>query len=69
MEAWQLFGLIALLAAAVLVWPGVSARVRQGQPMLRWAALWAVAILGVMLAYEILRSLGLDLTPTGRFGR
>ncbi|MFQ3623659.1 MAG: hypothetical protein SNJ73_08950 [Acetobacteraceae bacterium] len=69
MDAWQVFGVIALLAAAVLVWPGVAARLREGQPMLRWAAIWAVALLGVMLAYEILRSLGLDLTPAGRLAR
>ncbi|WP_114377230.1 hypothetical protein [Elioraea thermophila] len=69
MEAWQIAGLIALMGAAVLVWPGVRARLAAGEPMLRWAAIWAVAILGVMLAYEILRSLGLDLTPSGRLGR
>lgn len=69
MEAWQIAGLIALMGAAILVWPGVRSRLAAGEPMLRWAAIWAVAILGVMLAYEILRSLGLDLTPSGRLGR
>jgi len=69
MEAWQIVGLIGWLGAALLVWPGVRARLTRGEPMLAWAAIWAVAILGVMLAYEILRSLGLDLTPSGRFGR
>ncbi len=69
MEAWQIAGILGLLGAAVLVWPGVRSRLAAGEPMLRWAAIWAIAILGVMLAYEILRSVGLDLTPSGRFGR
>lgn len=69
MEAWQIAGLIALLGAAILVWPGVRSGLAAGEPMLRWAAIWAIAILGVMLAYEILRSVGLDVTPSGRLGR
>ena len=44
-----------------------GARLRQGQPVLRWGLIWLVAILGLVLAYELLLALGLDVTPARRW--
>ncbi len=67
METWQIIGLIWAAGALALVLPGMGARLRQGQPVLRWGLIWLVAILSLVLAYEVLLALGLDVTPTRRW--
>lgn len=65
METWQIAGLIWVAGALALVLPGTRRRLA-GQPALRWAALWLAALLGLMLAYELLRMVGIDPTPARR---
>ncbi|MFN7000271.1 hypothetical protein [Elioraea tepidiphila] len=67
METWQVIGLIWAAGALALVLPGLGTRLRQGQPVLRWGLIWLVAILGLVLAYEVLLALGLDVTPARRW--
>jgi hypothetical protein len=64
-ETWQIVGLIWVAGALALVLPGMRRRLA-GQPALRWAALWLAALLGLMLAYELLLAVGIDLTPARR---
>lgn len=67
METWQIIGLVWAAGALALVLPGLGARLRQGQPVLRWGLIWLVAILSLVLAYEVLLALGLDVTPARRW--
>jgi hypothetical protein len=62
MEAWQVFGLVAALAMLVILWPRLRRMRAEGAPVLGWAALWAVAVLAVVLAYLwLLEPLGVGL--------
>lgn len=65
MQTWQIVALIWAAGALALVLPGLRARAA-GTPMLRWALIWMVALLGLMLAYEAMRAAGIDLTPARR---
>jgi hypothetical protein len=67
MQTWQIVALIWAAGALALVLPGLRSRA-PGTPMLRWALIWLVALLGLMLAYEALLALGVDLTPARRRG-
>lgn len=67
METWQVVGLIWAAGALALVAPGIAARLRQGQPLLRWGLMWLLAILGLVFAYEVLTALGLEVAPTARW--
>ncbi|QXM23901.1 hypothetical protein KO353_11420 [Elioraea tepida] len=62
MEAWQVFGLVASAAMLAILWPRLRRMLAEGDPLLRWAALWAAALLAVVLAHEwLLAPLGLGL--------
>lgn len=65
METWQVVGVIWAAGVLALLLPGFRARMA-GQPALRWAVLWLAALLALMLAYELLLAVGIDLTPAGR---
>mgnify|MGYP001258128639 FL=1 len=65
METWQVVGLVWVAGALALLLPGFRARLA-GQPALRWAVLWLAALAALMLAYELLLSVGIDLTPARR---
>ncbi len=65
METWQIVGLIWVAGALALLLPGMRARLA-GQPALRWAALWLAALAALVLAYELLLAVGIDLTPARR---
>lgn len=65
MQTWQIVALIWAAGALALVLPGLRARAA-GTPMLRWALIWVVALLGLMLAYEAMLAAGIDLTPVRR---
>lgn len=67
METWQVVGLIWAAGALALLLPGFRARLA-GRPALGWALLWFVALLALMLAYEFLLAIGIDLTVAGRRG-
>jgi len=67
METWQVIGLIWAAGALALVLPGLGARLSRGQPVMRWGLIWLVAILTLVLAYEVLVALGLDAAPARRW--
>lgn len=65
MQTWQIVALIWAAGALALVLPGLRTRAA-GTPMLRWALIWVVALLGLMLAYEAMLAAGIDLTAARR---
>ena len=62
MEAWQVFGLAASAAVLVILWPRLTRMLAEGAPVLRWAVLWGLAVLSVVLAHRwVLEPLGVGL--------
>jgi hypothetical protein len=62
MEAWQVFGLVSAAAMLVILWPGLRRMLAEGVPVLRWAAIWLIAVLALGIAHRwLIEPLGIGL--------